>query len=48
MSDTSKEKLEILRQNAMRKDVSWETSAKAYTDLIKSRLKPKRKTKQKH
>ena len=43
-----KEKLEILRQNAMRKDVSWETSAKAYTDLIKSRLKPKRKTKQKH
>ncbi len=34
-----KEKLAVLRKNAMTKDVSWTKSAKAYGDLINTKLK---------
>lgn len=43
-----KDKLAILRSNAMTKDVSWKSSAKAYVELIQSPLKPKRKTSKEH
>ena len=33
-----KEKLAVLRKNAMSKDVSWSKSAKAYADLINNKL----------